>query len=179
MLGIVEPHAPLLTALPDTQSLYKVMSIENLLRSVEVNYLYFNCVYSYANSPGADPYDGKQLPKDQPGNASLRFVRAPKFSAADGYDQARARTYACCFSLENSAFIWSNYGNGRGKGKAGIVFNFGRLRAMINRKLRPGNAIIEHRGERCRQVFSVNYGLIDYVERRQHDAVPALFTLRF
>jgi hypothetical protein len=50
---------------------------------------------------------------------------------------------------------------------------------MINRKLRPGNAIIEHRGERCRQVFSVNYGLIDYVERRQHDAVPALFTLRF
>lgn len=164
LLGIVEPHAPLLTAPPDTQPLYKVMSIENLLRSIEGNYLYFNRVDSYADFSGADLYDGKRLPKDQPGNASGGLVKAPEFSAADYYDQSRTRTYACCFSLENSAFIWKNYGNGNGRGKAGIVFNFGRLRAMINRTLQPGNAVIEYRGERCRQVFSVNYGLIDYVE---------------
>lgn len=81
LLGIVEPHAPLLTAPPDTQPLYKVMSIENLLRSIEGNYLYFNRVDSYADFSGADLYDGRQLPKDQPGNASVGLIKAPEFSA--------------------------------------------------------------------------------------------------
>ena len=65
-LGSVEPHAPLLTIPPDGQLLYKILSVENLLRSIVGNYIHFNRVDSYADFPGADPHDGQQLPKDQP-----------------------------------------------------------------------------------------------------------------
>lgn len=167
-LGSVESHAPLLNVPPDGQLLYKIMSVENLLRSIVGNYLHFNRVDSYAAFPGGDPHDGRQLPKDQQGNASARFEKAPDFSAADYYDQSRARTYACCFSLENSDFIWNNYANGSAKGKVCIVFEFGRLCATLNQTLQPGNAALEYDGNRCRQIFSVNYGIVEYVEWDAH-----------
>ncbi len=148
-LGSVEPHAPLLKIPPDRQLLYKIMSVENLLRSIAGNYLHFNRVDSYTDFPGADPHDGRQLPKDQHDNARVRFERAPDFSAADYYDQSRDRTYACCFSLENSDFIWNNYANDSAKGKVCIVFGFGRLRVTINRTLQHGNAVLEYNGKRC------------------------------
>ena len=148
-LGSVEPHAPLLKVPPDGQLLYKIMSVENLIRAVIGKYLHFNRVDSYADFPDADPHDGQQLPKDQQGNARARFVKTPDYSAADYYDQSRARTYACCFSLENSDFIWNNYANGSTKGKVCIVFSFGKLRATINRTLQPGSAALEYNGNRC------------------------------
>lgn len=163
-LGSVEPHALLLNVPPDGQLLYKVMTVENLLRSIVGNYFYFNRVDSYADRPGADPHDGRQLPKDQKGNANARFGRDPNFSAANYYDQSRARTYACCFSLENSDFIWNNYANGSAKGKVCIVFGFGRLRTTINQALQPGNVALVYNGKHCRQVFSVSYGIVEYVE---------------
>ena len=98
-LGSVEPHAPVLNVPPDSQTLYKMMTVENLLHSIIGNYLYFNRVDSYIDFPGADPHDGQQLPKDQRGNTRARFEKAPNFSASDYYDQSRARTYTCCFSL--------------------------------------------------------------------------------
>ncbi|MCK4396638.1 hypothetical protein KAW96_08605 [candidate division WOR-3 bacterium] len=168
LLGIVEPHAHLLKVPTYEQLLYKIVSVENLLRSIIGNYLHFNRVDSYADFTGADLYDGRQLPKDQQGNVRSRFERAPDFSAADYYDQSRARTYACCFSLENSDFIWNNYAKGRAKGKICIVFGFGRLRATINRTLQPGNAALEYNGSRCKQMFSVNYGIVEYVEWKNH-----------
>jgi len=169
-LGSVEPHAPLLNVPPDGQLLYKIMSVENLLRSIVGNYLHFNRVDSYTDFPGADPHDGRQLPKDQHGNARVRFEKSPNFSAADYYDQSRARTYACCFSLENSDFIWDKYANGGAKGKVCIVFGFGKLRAMLNQALQSGNAALEYNGNRCRQIFSVNYGIVEYVEWDAHQA---------
>ena len=164
-LGHIEPHAPLL-AIPSTgQLLYKIMSAENLLRSLLGRYLHFNRVDSYSDFNGADPHDGRQLPRDQPGNANSRFQSAPHFSAEDYYDQSRARTYACCFSLENSDYIWSNYANNNERGKVCVVFEFGKLRNTINNILRHGNAALEYDGNRCRQIFSVNYGLVEYIER--------------
>lgn len=164
LLGSVEPHAPLLSVPSDGQLLYKIMSMENLLRSIVGNYLHFNRVDSYADFPNTDPHDGRQLPKDQHGNSRTRFEKSPDFSAAKYYDQSRARTYACCFSLENSDFIWKNYANGSEKGKVGVVFEFGRLRTMLNQTLQPGNAALEYSGNRCHQIFSINYGIIKYVE---------------
>jgi len=96
-LGSIEPHAPLLSIPPESQLLYKVMTVENLLRSVTGNYLYFNCVDSYSD-----------------------------FKNVDENDQSRARTYACCFSIENSDYIWKNYANENEKGKACVVFEFGK-----------------------------------------------------
>lgn len=169
-LGSVEPHAPLLNFPPDGHLLYKIVSVENLLRSIVGSYLHFNRVDSYADFPSADPHDGRQLPKDQLGNARAKFEKARDFSAADYYDQSRARTYACCFSLENSDFIWSNYANSSAKGKVCVVFGFGRLREMLNQTLRPGNAALEYNGIRCHQIFSLNYGIVEYVEWDMHQA---------
>ncbi|MCD6366815.1 MAG: DUF2971 domain-containing protein [Bacteroidales bacterium] len=169
-LGSVEPHAPMLNVPLDSQSLYKVITVANLLNSIIGNYLHFNRVDSYIDFPGADQHDGQQLPKDKLGNTRARFEKAPDFSASDYYDQSRARTYACCFSLENSDFIWNNYANDSMKGKTCIVFDFGKLRERLNQTLQPGNAVLEYQGNRCRQIFSLNYGIVEYVERDTHQA---------
>lgn len=169
-LGDVEPHAHLLNVPPDGQLLFKVTTVENLLRSIDGNYLHFNRVDSYPDFPNADTNDGRQLPKDQHSNACARFKNAPDFSLSDYYDQTRARTCACCFSLENSDFIWNNYANGSAKGKVCVVFEFGKLRAMLNQTLQPGNAALEYNGNRCRQIFSVNYGIVEYIEWDTHQA---------
>lgn len=170
-LGSIEPHSGLLVAPPEGQLLYKVMSIENCLRSITGGYLHFNRVDSYADFPGADPHDGRQLPADLPGNTGARFTKAPNFSAADYYDQARARTYACCFSLENSDYIWTSYGNGSEKGKVALVFDFNRLRARLNASLDPATARLQcGNGAMCHQIFDVNYGVVEYVDWQQHQA---------
>ena len=169
-LGDVEPHAGLLRAPPDGQSLYKITTVENLLRSMVWNYLHFNRVDSYADFPGVDMHDGQQLREDRPGNANSRFQKAPEFSVADYYDQSRARTYACCFSMENSDHIWTNYGNGSANGKVCVVFSFGKLRARLNQMLQPGNAALLANGVQCRQIFSVNYGIVEYVDWTTHRA---------
>lgn len=169
-LGDIEPHAPLMRFPPDDQLLYKIMTVENLLRSVTENYLYFNRVDSYSDSPVADGNDGRQLPKDRPHNAAATFKNAPHFSAADYYDQCRSRTYACCFSIENSTYIWENYANGSEKGKVCVVFEFGKLRALLNSALSPAGAVLLCEGNPCRQIFSVNYGLVRYVPLDTHRA---------
>jgi hypothetical protein len=169
-LGLIEPHARLLRMPPVGQLLYKIMTVENLLRSIEDAYLHFNRVDSYSDFPNADRSDGRQLPGDQPGNAMSRFARAPDFSAANYYDRCRARTYACCFSLENSDYIWTHYANGSAKGKVGVVFNFAKLRAAVNRILQPGNGRLLYNGIPCRQIFAVNYGIVEYVEWDSHQA---------
>lgn len=169
-LGGVETHAGMLKIPPDGQLLYKMISVDNLLRSIVGGYLHFNRVDSYVDFPGADPHDGKQLPKDLHGNASARFEKAPDFSAADYYDKSRSRTYACCFSLENSALIWRNYANGCEKGKVCLVFNFSKLRAMLNQTLQPGHSALEYDGVQCRQIFDLNYGTIEYVNWDSHKA---------
>ena len=167
-LGSIEPHAPLLKIPPEGTLLYKVTSIEHLLSSINNSYLHFNRVDSYVDFPGADQYDGSQLSDDISGNASAKFKKAPHFSAASYYDQSRARTYACCFSLENSQFIWDNYGNGSNKGKVCIVFNLSKLRAMLNQILQPGNDAIEYGGALCQQIFDINCGIIEYIDRESH-----------
>jgi hypothetical protein len=167
-LGHIEPHAPLLKIPPGNQLLYKIMTVENLLRSVTGNYLYFNRVDRYSDFQDADPNDGKQLPKDQPANAAAKFVKTPDFSAADYYDQSRARTYACCFSVENSDFIWENYAKGSKKGKVCVVFEFGKLRTMFNQISNPENAALVYEGNVCEQIFSINYGLVYYVDWNNH-----------
>jgi len=172
--GIVEPHAPLLNAPHEGQLLYKVMTVENLLKSVGSNYFHFNRVDSYVDLSGSNPHadqnDGRMLTKDRLAASQARFEKAPDFTLPDYYDKSRARTYACCFSMENSNFIWEHYGNGSAKGKVCIVFEFGKLRATLNETLRPGNAVLECNGLRCHQIFSVNYGIIEYVDWDVHEA---------
>lgn len=168
--GLVEPHAGMLNVPPPDQLLYKVMTVENLVRSIDGGYLHFNRVDYYRDFPGADPHDGAQLPRDRSGNEFTRFAKAPDFSAADYYTTSRARTYACCFSLENSDHIWREYANGGARGKICVVFEFGRLREMLNQTLGSGLAALLCNGLQCHQIFSLNYGIVDYVDWDEHRA---------
>ena len=161
-LGAIEPQAGLLTAPPVGQRLYKIMTVENLLRSLSGQYLYFNRVDSYKDFPNADQHDGEQLQQDRAANTAARFEKAPDFSGADYYDRSRNRTYACCFSLEDSDHIWSEYANGSERGKVGVAFDFTKLRAIINETMKIGNGL-EYQGARCKQIFSVNYGIVEYM----------------
>jgi hypothetical protein len=63
-LGFVEPHGLLLRMPPEGQLLYKIMTVENLLRSIEGGYLHFNRVDSYTDLSNGDPHDGEQPPGD-------------------------------------------------------------------------------------------------------------------
>jgi hypothetical protein len=169
-LGGIEPHSDLLTLPPDGQILYKVMTVENLLRSIDGAYLYFNRVDSYSDSPISDPHDGRQLPADLPGNQASRFQKVPDFSVADYYDRCRARTYACCFGLESADYLWANYANGSERGKVCLVLDFSKLRARLNHSLDPEQSRLLYDGVQCTQIFSVNYGVVQYVEWDRHQA---------
>lgn len=146
------------------------MSVENLLSSIARKYLHFNRVDSYRDFDGADILDGKQLPKDQEGNTNSKFVKAPTFSVADYYDTCRARTYACCVSLENSDFIWQRYGGQTQHGKVCLELNFGKLRERLNKLFDSGTAELFYNGLRCHQIFSINYGLVEYVDWSNYQA---------
>jgi DUF2971 family protein len=161
----VELQKQLLVAPHGNKLLYKVMRTEDLIRSVSGSYLHFNRVDSYD-----DAHDGEQLLKDLPDNQKSEFYRAKGYSAADHYKQSRSRTYACCFSMENSNYIWRSYGNGENKGKVCIVFKFGKLRSMLNEIFRNDMTILEYKGKRLKNLFSLNYGLIEYIDCRKHKA---------
>ena len=169
-LGSIEPHALMLNQPDDGQLLYKVMTVENLLRSIQGSYLHFNRVDSYSDFSGADPNDGEQLPTDRSGNSTTKFEKAPHFSASDYYDQSRARTYAACFSMENSDSIWKTYGKRGEHGNVCVAFEFAKLRAMLNDTLKSKRLSLLYRDVRCYDVFSINYGVVEYVDWAQHQA---------
>lgn len=169
-LDTVEPHEKLLDQPLGNPLLYKVMRIEDLLKSISGAYLHFNRVDRYKDFPGADAHDGQQLAKDQNGNANTKFIKSPTFSISDYYNQSRARTYTCYFSMVNSDFIWRNYGNGGEKGKVCLVFKFNKLRSTLNKSLKVGNSVLKYNGIRCHQIFLINYGCVEYVEREKFQA---------
>jgi hypothetical protein len=168
-LGFIEPHALLLTQPAPGQRLFKIMKAEHLIRSIEGGYLHFNRVDAYADFPLADAHDGAELPLDQPANQAARFEKAPSFTLSDYYARSRARTYACCLSLENSPYMWEHYGLGSAMGQVGLEFDFEKLRRRLNGAL-SGDAALMCGDARCRQIFSINYGEVAYVDRATYRA---------
>lgn len=164
--GNVEPHGPLLRQPADGQQLFKIMRAGDLVRSVAGSYLHFQRVDSYRDFPTADARDGEQPARDRAVNAGVAFEKAPRYSAAEYYDSCRARTYACSFSLSNSPLIWERYGSDDPVGKVCVVFDFGKLRSVFNRTIgnAPGRSALMVGNLQCKQIFHINYGLIDYVD---------------
>jgi hypothetical protein len=167
-LGAVEPNALLLRQPAGGQLLYKVMPAEYLIDSIVGSYLYFNRIDSYRDFDVADLHDGAQLPADRLGNASVGFQKVPEFNAANYYDQCRARTYACCFALEISNYLWESYGSGGKRGKVAVVLDFTWLRQHLNAQFASDSTKLYYQGVPCRQIFSINYGIVDYVDWSQH-----------
>jgi hypothetical protein len=164
--GNVEPHAPLLKRPANTHELVKIMRVGDFLRSVREHYLHFQRVDSYKDFATADSHDGAQPARDRTVNMGIAFEKATTYSVADYYDTCRARTYACSFSLQNTPLIWERYGLGDPVGKIGAVFNFGKLRETLNSTIgnEPGRSALMVGSIRCKQVFYINHGLVEYVD---------------
>lgn len=164
VLGSLEPHADLLTQPAEGQRLFKVMKAEHLTQSIKDGYLHFNRVDAYTDFPLADSDDGAELPMEKAANQAARFEKAPDFTLSDYYAQSRARTYACCFSLENTQHMWENYARGSAMGQVSLEFDFEKLRQTLNATL-SGQSAALFNGAICHQIFSINYGVVSYVDR--------------
>ncbi|HCR5241459.1 TPA: hypothetical protein OO081_002817, partial [Legionella pneumophila] len=138
--GFIDSHTYLLSPPPNNNRyLYKITNINCLLSSILGNYLHFNSVSSYDDFPRADINDGAQLPLERPLNASSSFEKAPHFTMENYYDNSRSRTYASCFSIQNSEHIWENYGNHNSTDKVGIIFDYIKLKTMLNAVMLSSN----------------------------------------
>lgn len=166
--GQIEPHAEILIQPKPGQRLFKIMKVEHFIQSIEHRYLHFNRVDSYSDFPTADLHDGAELLLDKPGNQATKLERNPDFTLSKYYSQSRGRTYACCFSLENSQFIWENYGGGIENDQVGLEFDFEKLKHRLNKCL--SDAALMCGNILCHQIFSINYGKISYVDRRNYRA---------
>jgi hypothetical protein len=160
-LGWIEPHRHLLKQPAENHQLFKITRIPYLLDMLKGNYLHFQRIDTYED----DTYDGEQLPLDREFNKHAAFRNDPDFTLEHSYDISRARTYACCFSLANSRHIWAEYG--KHADSICIVLEFGRLREMLNRTMQDSvsSELLMYGGQPCRQIFSINYGVVEYIER--------------
>lgn len=159
--GLKEPHSELLDQPSDDAMLYKVMSIENFERSLTGGYLYFTRVDDYTD----DRADGKQPPLDSVQDGLTHFESAPSYSLSAYYDKCRSRTYACCFSVEDSLTIWTTYGVSPGSsGQVSIAVRFDVLRERVNAAFDKivGTTVVE--SDFLLHTLSVNYGLARYVD---------------
>ena len=129
--GSIEPHAGMLNIPEPGQLLYKIMRPEDLIRSMALGYLHFNRVDRIATSTARMRTTANSCPVTSQATPLRNSRRPAHFSAADYYALSRSRTYACCFSLDNSAHIWREYANRSPNGKVGLEFEFGKLRARL------------------------------------------------
>jgi hypothetical protein len=168
-LAWVEPHGHLLRQPEPDQLLFKVVKVRNLIDMLKKNYLHFQRVDTYTD----DMADGEQLPLDRLVGAGISFEKTPAYTLEKYYDCARARTYACCFSLENSAYIWEHFAPARDA--VCLVFDFGKLRQGLNASIQASldnHGLLVHEENHFKQIFSINYGVVEYIDRQAHALHP-------
>ena len=168
-LAFVEPHRFLLRQPEPGALLFKVVKVRYLIDMLQKNYLHFQRVDAYTD----DTADGEQLPLDRVVGAGISFEKAPAYTLEKYYDTTRTRTYACCFSLEHSAYLWEHYAPDRDA--VCLVFDFEKLRQRLNASMQAtldNDGLLLHGENRFTQIFSINYGIVDYVERATHALHP-------
>jgi hypothetical protein len=168
-LAWVEPHRFLLRQPEPGALLFKIVRVRYLIDMLQQGYLHFQRVDTY----GDDTADGEQLPLDRTTGAGMSFTKDPQFTAERYYDTARGRTYACCFSLEHSAYLWENYAPDRDA--VCLVFDFENLRQLLNathQATLDNDGLLVQGANTFRQIFSINYGIVDYVDRQTHALHP-------
>jgi hypothetical protein len=167
--AFVEPHRFLLRQPEPGALLFKVVKVRYLTHMLQENYLHFQRVNAYTD----DMADGEQLPLDRSGSAGVSFTKAPTYTLEKYYDTSRDRTYACCFSLENSAYLWESYAPDRDA--VCLVFDFEKLRQRLNATMQAtleNDGLLLHGENRFKQIFSINYGVVEYVDKQSHALHP-------
>lgn len=128
---------------------------------LDKSYLYFRRVDTYQD----DIKDSDQPIRDKAINRNIGFEKQPEYKLYDYYRSCRARTYACCFSTENSNYIWENYSAGDPNAIC-LIFNTGKLKELLNKTI-ENSEIIFGKGQ-CRNFFDINYGSVKYGDFENH-----------
>lgn len=122
---------------------------------LEKKYLYFKRVDTYAD----DTRDSDQPDGDRLLSEKASFEKNPDYKLSNYYEGARKRTYACCFSLENTPYHWKTYG-GDDPNPICMVVHFGKLRDFLNRTLAESRIVTQD--QICHNFFHINYGQVQY-----------------
>ncbi len=152
----IEPHAALLKKPNEKTLLYKILSSDNFFNMIENNYLYFKKVDTYSD----DKRDSDQPDKNKEASEKSKFEKSPEFTARHYYDSCRAKTYACCFSTENTPHIWSNYG-GNDPNSVCLVFDCHKLINFIN-LIFDESSLLYVNQKLLKNFFYLNHGLVTY-----------------
>ena len=157
---IIEPHCNLLRKPHKNKLLYKIIRSSDLLDMLNNNYIYFNRVDKYKD----DIKDADLPAKDKLLCKQTRFQYAPNVSITDYYNYCRSKTYACCFTTENTKYIWQHYSN-NDPNAACIVFHSGNLVEYLNTSLQSSRLIIRKNEKKLyHDFFWINYGLVNYID---------------
>jgi hypothetical protein len=147
--NIIEPHAPLLNKAIVGSNLYKLISYRYFNNMLDRNYLYFSRVDTYND----DIRDSDVPDQDEEIHKAIVFEKTPNYTVYDYYNNCRSRTYACCFSIENSSYIWK-YGD------ICIVFNSSNLINYLNNNYKISR--LQYKDKYLQNFFYINYGLVEY-----------------
>ena len=157
-LGSVEPDELLLEQ--PKILIYKFITLKYFIESVNNSYLYFNRIDSYKDFDNADTDDGSQLAKDRKINSEVKFIKSNDYTYENYCDNARSRSYACCFSTKKTEDMFTKYGN------ICVVFEFGKLRKALN-KIIDFSYIVQDNNTFL-PIFDINYGYVQYCDRQQY-----------
>lgn len=151
----IEPHAALLTKPDENTLLYKIISAKNFTNMVENDYLYFRRVDTYHD----DKRDSDQPDKDKEASQKRKFENALDYTAKNYYDSCRSKTYACCFSTENTSHLWEHYGESDPNAIC-LVFDAHKLINYLNYNFDETKLI--YNNKRLINFFFINHGIVTY-----------------
>ncbi len=155
--SLIEPHAPLLTKPEQGTLLYKIVLFRHFIDMLKDGCLYFRRVDTYKD----DLRDSDQTNKDKQISKTSKFEKAPNKTAEDYYHATRARTYAACFSTQNTPYIWNEYSKYNGtvdKNAVCLVFDAEKFITFLNTTY--DNSKIYSALE---NFFLLNHGLVEYI----------------
>lgn len=151
----IEPHHYLLKKPQPDSLLYKIIPSDYFINMLEDNYIYFRRVDTYHD----DIRDSDQPDEDKHLSEKSKFENATNYSGKDYYNDCRARTYACCFSTENTPHLWGHY-SGSNNSATCLAFNSSRLIDFLNTRI--NETLLKNVGAPLSHLFYINYGLVTY-----------------
>jgi hypothetical protein len=152
---MIEPHAGLLKK-PDKEAfLYKIIPSKYFLDMLKNNYLYFRRVDTYYD----DQKDSAQPENHRRNYGNITFENAPNFELTDYYNRFRSRTYACCFTTENTEYIREHYSNGDPNAVC-LAFKYGPFIDQLNSTYKGSKILL--RDQFLDNFLNINYGIVTY-----------------
>tara|TARA_R110002110_G_C13467715_1_gene719477 strand:+ start:2757 stop:3542 length:786 start_codon:yes stop_codon:yes gene_type:complete len=152
---LIEPHEQLLTKPSNDTLLYKIVPSKFFFDMLRNDYLYFRRVDTYHD----DNRDSEQPDNHNDTYGKKVFEKDPTFTLTDYYNRCRARTYACCFTTENTKYIEDNYSNGDPSCIC-LVFQCGKFIEQLNSIYNETK--ISFKNQLLENFFYINYGLVTY-----------------